>query len=257
MSKKNFSDGLPTLPNTVRFHTSSFMFAAPRGDGWSGFCDLTFITPEQQADYVTMLSPQGVASMLQNLATISGTAPRQYTLGGKLTGSIKPSKRTTVYFGQSYQNDVAMALGVLMIRANLIDQGLIDLISALTNMSKAQATAQYYSSVNSKARNDSVKAVALNSEISEHTKSFICSTLEKIEKASSKRNSLVHGRWNMRKGKHRVELYKPSAAKTFSEITINEKYILDIAELYSTSIDLLSAAINSVEHDMQRGNQKI
>lgn len=255
MSKKTFSDGLPTLPGTIRFHTTNFIFAAPRGEGWSGFCDLTFFTPEQQPDYVTMLSPEGVASLAENLASISGTAPRQYTLGGKLVGNIKADKNTTNYFGQNFQNDVTMALGVLMIRANLIDQGLIDLTRSLTNMSKAQATAQYYSSVNMKARLDSVRAITLSSHVSDHTKDLIAKTLEMIKKASDRRNSLVHGRWNMRKGKHRVELYKPLSQKTFSEITINEKHILDIAEAYSTSVDFLAAALDAVEHDSESGDK--
>jgi hypothetical protein len=223
--------------------------AAMQGEGKSGWVDLHLFTAEGQPNYATLLSPEGVHGLAQSLLQAVQSMPTPppinvINLGGRLQGRITYGPQTKTYFGDTYSLPVIQAMGVLMIRANLLDQRLIDLSAALTGATIAQATNQYYASVNMKARLDSIRAILPVSEISD----LLISQIEgdSIKKASDRRNDLVHARWNSRKGKHRAVIYKPNAKVKTTEVTVNEKHVLDIAEAFAGAHALLITGVHGV-----------
>jgi hypothetical protein len=244
---KTFSDGLPTPEGSVRFHTIHFSTATMQGNGTSGWVDLHFYTGGNGPNYVTLLSPEGVQGIAANFLEALSLMPTppaipRIDLGGRLPGAIRQGLQTKTYFGDVYSLPVIQAMGVLMIRANLLDQQIIDLAAALTGASVAQATNQYYASVNMKARLDSIRSILPVSDLSDDLIGHIERALDRVKKVSDRRNDLVHARWSSRNGKHRATVYKPNARVKTAEITINEKHILEIAEAYSTAHGLLLSA---------------
>lgn len=248
---KTFSSGLATPEGSTRFHTLHFLSAAPQGGGWSGSCDLHFLTPPGQQNYVTMLSPEGVQELHRYLSSVLASLPKPPSisfpvLGGQIAGTLTYGPDTKTYFGQNYKIDIIQTLGVLTIRANIIDQALIDMMCALTGVSPEQGHAQYYATVNMKARLDAVRAVLPVSGLSEDLTGDITTALEKTKAAADRRNDLVHARWSFRKGKHRATIFRPNSKTKQAEITVTEKHILEIAEAYAVATTLLIAGTSGV-----------
>lgn len=247
----NFSDGLVTPPGTTRFHTVTFVTAAYHGDGTTGFVDLFFCTPDDQTNYITCLSPEGVRQLASQLAGVVALMPKlpetpAVTLGGRLQGDITYGPRTKTYFGQNYDVKVIQAMGVLMLRANLIDQLLIEINSLILGTSLQMATSQYYASVNMKARLDSIRSIIGHSGLSDIVSNQIRESLDYVKQVSDRRNDLVHARWSMRKGKHRAQIFRPNSKVKFSEITVTEKHVLDIADSYAMAHTELLLSISSI-----------
>lgn len=164
-----------------------------------------------------------------------------YSLGGSVPGNIAATPTTKMFFGQNYETDVLEALGVLTIRANIVDHTLCKLIVATTGMTEKQAQAQYYSTANTKARLDMVRALVDTAGCKNVIKMAIFDALERLNKAALRRNNIVHGQWIFRKGKHRLILQKPNSRSKANELTITGKLILEIAEAYNVAIALLEA----------------
>lgn len=249
---KTFSDGIPTPAGTIRVHTVNFATAALLGNSTAGWVDLHLFTADGQPNYATLLSPEGVHSLAQGLLQALQSMPKPppipvISLGGRHQGSISYGPQTKTYFGETYSLPIIQAMGVLMIRANLLDQRLIDLSAALTGTTSAQAMNQYYASVNMKARLDSIRAILPVSDLSDVLISQIERALDRVKKASDRRNDLVHARWNSRKGKHRAVIFKPNAKIKVAEVTVTEKYVLEVAEAFAGAHALLIAAVQAVE----------
>jgi len=245
---KTFSDDEPTSEGFRRFHTTHFITAAYSGNSTTGWCDLHFFTPEGEPNYCTLLSPQGVQSLAGQLKRVSDALPTQppipvHALKGQLPGSITYGPHTKTYFGQRYDLRVIQALGVLTIRANLLDQLLIELTIQLTGGNPRQVAAQYYSSVNMKARLDNVRALLEVSDLPSDLTARLRETLDKVKKVTDRRNDLIHAQWTFRKGKHRAVLYRPISKVKEAEITVTEQLVLGIADGYGEAYaSLLSGA---------------
>ncbi len=248
---------LPTPEGTIRFNTMAFVATILRGNGWTGCCDIYFHTAEGKPDYATVLGPEGVQqlmSMLRSAQLGLPTAPpiRSAQRDKKVFASITYGPETLTYFGQPYKADVIKAMGVLMIRVNIVDQELIDLTVALTETSAPQIRAQYYATTNMKARLDGIRALLPVSNFRPSVITAIEATLKRIKKAADRRNDLVHARWTFRRGKHRAVLYRPTGKVKETEITVSARQILDIAEAYDSAILLLKANIFGVGLERQR-----
>lgn len=234
---RTFSDGLITPPGFKRFHTLAFLMAAPQGNGTTGFVDLTFVTPETEPNHITCLSPEGVISLSIDLNTVISSMPTKpkipaISLGGRVQGELSYGPTKKQYFGQYYELDIIQALGILTIRANLIDNALIDLMAAITGSSRDVMAAQYYATTNMNARIQSITAILEPSGLGEQEIEQIAEALDLVQRAASRRNDLVHGSWSERRGKFRVKVFKPTSKKKTVEHAISETFILSICESY-------------------------
>lgn len=251
---KTFSDGAPTPKGTKRFHTVHFAFVGMSGNGTAGTCDLHFWTPDGEPNYCTMISPLGVQSMLNSLTQIGATLPTMpaipvFALAGQLPGKITYGPDTKTYFGQSYRLDVIQAMGVLMIRANLLDQRLIELTARIMGAHPEMIAAQYYATTNMKARLDNVRSLLGVADLPANLTKHLENTLVIIKKVTDRRNDLVHAQWTFRNGRHRAVLHRPNAKVKAAEITVTEPMVLEIAENYGTAhIELLSAISGVAAH---------
>lgn len=169
------------------------------------------------------------------------------SMGGKLQGEMTYGQTKKMYFGQNYELSVIQALGVLTIRANIIDNALIVLNCAITGMSREIAAAQYYATTNMKARLDGIKAALGASGIDGAVADCVLSAIEKTQNAANRRNEIVHARWSVRKDKFRAEVYAPNKRNKVVELTVTEKFVLEICEAYYVAFTLLVAATQGVE----------
>lgn len=239
----------PTLPDE-RFQTHAVLLASTRGMGENGFADMIFITPENQLNYVTNFGPVGLAGLLQNIKDILsglGEVPQHMPLPGTaLEGKIPEAKNTKEYFGQTYDTDVLQLLGVLVMRANLLDQGLIELDCAVAKMPLAQAEARYHASTNMKARLDIIRASIGASDLPEAIRTGAIDALDKVKGVVDRRNTLIHSHWTFRNGKHRAQSARPNTTKPLVEITVTMKNLLTLAEDYYTVSLLLHAVTQTI-----------
>ena len=232
-----------TLPD-VRVQTLAVLFASTRGMGANGVADMVLVTPEGQPNYVTTFGPAGLSGLHQNIKDLLaglGEVPAHIPLPGTaLPGQIPDSPQTKEFFGQTYDVEVLQMLGVLVMRANLLDQALIELDSAVTGMPLAQAEARYHASTNMKARLDTIRASISASAFNNHMISGVIDALDTVKGITDRRNALIHAHWTFRNGKHRAKSARPNTAKPVTEITVTKKNIMLLAEdYYSASVLLL------------------
>ncbi|MDP1912767.1 MAG: hypothetical protein Q8K49_05485 [Brevundimonas sp.] len=220
----------------------------------SGTVWLRHTTAEGLPNFRTTLEPDRVRSlhrMLGNALAQSGISPDRLRddSGLKVPGDSVEGAKTVEYFGQHYDPAILEALGVLMVRVNLLDQNLVALLASLTGMNKEQAGAAYHATMNMKARIDLICAVAAKAGLSERVNGEVADALERAKKITGRRNDLVHGSWLFRKGKLRAEIYRPNNKTPVTEITVTQKLIVEIAESYQTASILLLTLSQQVQRE--------
>lgn len=220
-----------------------------KGSGEASSIDIQFITPDGEPNYATTLSPLGITQMVANLSGSIASWPKPpeipiNNLSGHIPGATSLSRTTKIYFGQPYETPVIQALGVLTMRANILDQALIKVLSLLTSITPDQAWAQYYATSNMKAKLDNIRALSNVSDLGEHAKFQLLGALDKVKSAADRRNEIVHGEWTFRNNKYRVIVHRPNSKTKRNELTVDEKFVLSIIEAYGTAHALLTAAIS-------------
>lgn len=212
--------------------------------------DMIFVTPDDQSNFVTTFGPVGLAGLHQNIKdTLSGLGevPQHIPLPNTaLVGEIPETTKTKEFFGQIYDTEVLQMLGVLLMRANLLDQNLIELDSAVTGMTLEHAHARYHSTTNMKARLDILRASISISKFSEFTRSGAIDALDNAKGVTDRRNALVHSHWSFRNGKHRATVSRPNTSKPDREITVTAKTVLALAEDYYTVTLHLTGVTQSI-----------
>jgi hypothetical protein len=103
------------------------------------------------------------------------------------------------HFGQEYPRKSLELLGVFLIRANLLEAALVDLLMFLSGLNKERAEALFYSSANHKARLDMISALLPASDLDDNRCQQFKKLLDKAKKLASQRNALVHGEWKFKK----------------------------------------------------------
>ena len=116
-----------------------------------------------------------------------------------------------VHFGQTYNRKMLEILGVLIIRANLVEDALVSMLTALLETPRERAEALFYASQNMKARLDMIQAVASKAGLSPGDLQFFADVIKKVESVSRQRNQLVHGEWEFKGDKFSVQERKPLA----------------------------------------------
>jgi hypothetical protein len=159
----------------------------------------------------------------------------EFVRGTNVPGRLKAGKKTVKYFEQDYPSDVVSALGVLMIPANLLEQSLVDLLSALSRLDREKAHALFFSTSNMKARLDMIRAIADLASIPPERIKEVTDALDSVQSVVSRRNDLVHGFWQFEKDRFKVELFGPAKKNKVETIPVSAKTIEQLAADYRKS----------------------
>ena len=136
---------------------------------------------------------------------------KKILLSSKLKGKPHSGSDLVVHFGQTYNRKMLEILGVLIIRANLVEDALVSMLTALLETPRERAEALFYASQNMKARLDMIQAVASKAGLSPGDLQFFADVIKKVESVSRQRNQLVHGEWEFKGDKFSVQERKPLA----------------------------------------------
>jgi len=239
---------------TISFETATMFSGVTQGPGgprlvlsFSTLAGAIFMTTLQT--HVAMDLYTSLHEVLAGQATLPERAQLHPVAGRKLGGRA-PTNETVVYFGQEYRADILQALGVLMVRANLLDQSLVHLLSVLAGITLDYAARLFYSTKNFKARTDMIKSLVVVETEEERKENQILKALDKANDAVGRRNDLVHPVWSFEGEKMSIDDFKPNAKRTHTKQHISAEFVLEIATAYQTvgvMIDTLALAEASRE----------
>lgn len=245
---EGLSKGAPHQPQLVPFYTTMMTAAAMHGGEANAHVMLTFFTPGGEG-LTTTICPELAVTLEQSLKQALDTLPHRPSpidpFNTYTPGPEPESGRTSEYFGQSYPTAILESLGVLMVRANLLDRSLVQLFAKLSGLSNEKAEAVFFSSRNNTARISMIRALLPTVELRDETKQQIDKALAKARSVMDQRNDLVHGEWKFKDSKMVVELFTPTAEKSERRnqvISITPKYIESIASEYRGATLMVAAA---------------
>lgn len=173
-SAQNIAGPRPEL-GALQFETTDVITTSTMGPGAIEF---TFLTPDRTA-LSTLIQPELAAEMAASLFHVLETMPKPpripnlITLQAALKGTPHPGKDTETYFGQTYRTDILQILGVLIIRANILEDALTELLAAIADISKDKAEAFFYSSINNKARIDMIESQVNVSDLPDYLRTKV------------------------------------------------------------------------------------
>lgn len=199
----------------LRFDTSHFIASSGLGSDANGHVTLHLFTtgglcfettfgPVFTADLASTL--QNALAMLPNPPPILDTTPPFFP---KTQGIPPKGTNTETHFGQEYDSGMLKIVGLMIIRANLLEESLVKLLAALLVLPMQRAEALFYSSSNMKARMDMIRAASATSDLGTVLESEVGKQLEKVDRVSRRRNQLVHGEWSFKNDKFSVRERKP------------------------------------------------
>lgn len=198
------------------FPTSAVFTLIPKGNGTNGSIEFRFLTPENMI-FTTLIGPQLGAELASSLLHVLSTMPNPppiFEMAGlhsKLPGKQHQGNNTSVHFGQRYQSKILNVLGLLVIRANLLESAMVRLLSALLELPAERTEAIFYSSQNMKARSDMLRATTATAGLTETQVGRVLKDIEAIDRISRRRNQLIHGEWRFSGEKFSVKERKPLA----------------------------------------------
>ena len=212
----------------------------------------------QGQQLVTVFGPQ-LARMLHNsLGQALAAAPTpdfaEPSLGRDVPGKASSIIKPVVFFDQEYPADLLQALGVLVIRVNLIEKSLVRMLAALIGQSEQFAEAMFYASSNNKARIDLLLATLPHANLVGIEEGQISKVLLEYISLSKKRNALIHGHWAFKKDKFTVHTYEPGSKGKKTQLPVaSVKSILQLAADYrSCGMELDAHALNISARDMAK-----
>ena len=195
--------GTNAASDPIPFETRFAIVALGSGENSANLL-LFYFTTLTGDTLVTAIKPEialiFASSLNESLASLPTpiTAPKHPMAGADVPGQ-EHQGQTVEYFGQQYDPKILQAFGVLMVRANLLDRSLIRLLSTVSRMSAEASEAAYYSTLNFKARTDTIRAIAPTSNLPDGIKEKIGEALEKANAVAARRNDLVHSVWKFEK----------------------------------------------------------
>jgi hypothetical protein len=242
------SKSLPPSPQMIPFYTTMVFAGAMLGGDAGGHVMLNFFTPSGNG-LTTTLNPECAVTLEQSLKTSLDALPHRpkpvdvfntYTPGPE---SKAPS--TSEYFGQKYPAKTLEALGLLMVRANLLDRAMVQLFTRLSGLNADKAEALFFSSRNNSARVGMILALLPTVNLKEEHKEKIKKSLEKARSVMDQRNDLVHGEWRFSEDKMAVDLFTPTAPKPekrHKTLAVTPQFIESLASEYRGASMMISAA---------------
>ncbi|WP_035424069.1 hypothetical protein, partial [Asticcacaulis benevestitus] len=153
---------------------------------------------------------------------------------------------TAKHFGQDYPSDVTELLGVLMIRVNLIEGVLIDLLAAVAEMKRERAEVLFFSTVNMKARLDMIRGLLKKSELSDPTMGNVTKGLDRVKAANDQRNELVHGHWKFHTDKFEVVITQPGNVDVQKTLIVTAKSVGILISAYRLAGAFLEGCIHTI-----------
>lgn len=238
----------PPSPQMVPFYTTMVFAAGLHGGEANGHVMLHFFTPSGNG-LTTTLNPECSATLEQSLKSALDSLPHRpnpIDVFNSYTPGTEPrTSETSEYFGQNYPTKTLEALGLLMVRANLLDRALVQLFTKLSNLTLEKAEALFFSSRNNPARVSMILALLPTVEMIDEHKKNIGKALEKARSVMDQRNDLVHGEWSFSEEKMKVNLFTPAAVKPekrLRTLNVTAPFIESLASEYRGVTMMLSAA---------------
>lgn len=238
-------------PIELPFDTSAAMALTPQTHGLNGAIQLTFVTPANMI-FSTLLGPhltgQLVGSLLQAFSSMANP-PRIFelnNLNSKLAGEPHEGNDTEIHFGQRYKTKILNILGLLVIRANLMEASMVNMLAALLELPLERAESIFYSSQNMKARSDMLRATAKTAKLDNALLEKVTGAIEAVDKVSRRRNQLIHGDWSFKGDKFSVKERKPLAnSKTQDAIESFKSIEVVVQDFHFATVwmDLITADI--------------
>lgn len=232
------------IPGSTVFQTARTQIVRPQGNETNGHVEFHFLTPENTRYQTTIgpvLAAQMATSIVTALSTMANPPSFDFSRGlAKLPGKPHKAGELVTHFGQEYRADILQILGVLIIRASVLESAQVKLLAALADISLQRAEAIFYSSQNNKARLDLMRALVPTSGINISRQKEVLKSLADAGGVSQRRNALVHGEWEFKKDKFIVREKKPLASngqdpiQTYASI---EKLVSDYHDV-STALEI-------------------
>lgn len=235
----------------VTFDTQMALTQIALRDGCDPTITFSFVTPSGNL-FETEIMPELAAELAASLEEVmAGMAQRppvyrtsfSQAFSAAVPGDDHEGPRTATYFGQKYDTRILQALGVLVIRANLLEKSLVKLLGKLAGISPAKANALFYSTVNMGARIDMIRALAEGLE-NEHKRGQVYKALERTRAAVGRRNALIHGEWKFKKDKFEVSTYEPNKKQKKVTQVVTARSIEILASDYRLAGLLLRTALS-------------
>jgi hypothetical protein len=212
--------------------------------GQSGSLKFTFITPPDQPNYETVIGPKLTVMLAQQLQFAASNVPSLSDRFGLDLPGRKPAKgKTATYFGQEYPVPILQALGVLMVRVNLLEVSLVELLGVIGGLTLRQAEALFFSTVNMKARFDMIRALAANSDLPLAALNNISDAIARARAVTERRNDLVHGRWSFLGDKFEVTRIEPNTTKALKPQVVTRKSLEQLATDYRLAGAFVKACV--------------
>lgn len=252
------SKSLPPSPQMVPFYTTMVFAGALHGGDAGGHVMLTFFTPSGDG-LTTTLNAECAVTLEQSLKSSLDALPHRPkpidVFNTYTPGPESKATSTTEYFGQKYPAKTLEALGLLMVRANLLDRAMVQLFTKLSCLNADKAEALFFSSRNNSARVGMILALLPTVDLREEHKKEIQKSLDKARSVMDQRNDLVHGEWRFNEDKMAVDLFTPTAPKPekrHKTLTVTPQFIEALASEYRGATMMISAACH---YQVQAGNK--
>lgn len=229
------SDSLATVV-FHEFETVQVIIQRMMGNGTEGAVVFNFFT-RFGVNFRTISGPKLTQQIFRSLQDSIGDIPRlpippNSTLLGLDVAGKQKAPETVTYFGQEYDPSIIQGLGVLMIRANLLEQSLVKLFQVLAEIPIEKASAVFFSTVNMKARIDMIQALVPFSGLNEEMGKHLVKALNKSKDVVGRRNDLVHATWSFDGARLKAETYQPNASRKRKEIPVSAHSIETLAADY-------------------------
>jgi hypothetical protein len=236
-------------PKYVHFVTSTLFTLTTTGE-MAGAVEFHFLSPDGNT-YVTLLGPLLTADLSGRLTNALSRMPEppevraNTSMQAPLKGTPHSGTNTATFFGQSFNKRLLELVGLLIIRANLLESALVRLLASILELRTDMAEAIFYSSQNTKARLDMILAALNASDIHPKTRAEIAKALDQVSNASQTRNMLVHGEWSFSGEKFSV-IEKKALGKKQKQSIQTEKSILELSQRFHDLSGLVGTFAQSI-----------
>lgn len=207
--------------------------------------------------YETLIGPELLGTLGSQIVGEIARMPNPPTTwieGSRATKPVYGAVSTddvSHHFGQDYPRKSLELLGVFLIRANLLESALVDLLMMLSGLNRERAEAIFYASANHKARIDTISALLHTSNLDESYRDRFEKLMGKAAKLARQRNALVHGEWKFKKDGFEVaEKRSVQTGKTQDRIA-GHKELEAICQRYNDLESLIRAFIASAASSME------
>lgn len=232
----------------IPFDTEIMASMSMMGNGSGGHVILRFLTPADV--WLTTSFGPALAAQLANDLTSSlmrmAIPPENWErpmMVSPLKGKTR-SSNTITYFGQDYPRDIVEVLGIIIIRANLLESQLISLLTLVSDMDVKRSEIAFFSARTNQARLDLIRHMTPESRLTDEEKSTVITHLGKVKAIATQRNALVHGEWSFKADKFAVS-ERSATQKTKSQDTIvSHKSLTELATRYHDEAVSISLTVS-------------